>query len=184
MKRTLKIFLTITIISLVVIIGIKFFSNWTNDIMEDKPKGPYHSTKSIKEAKEESVWIATYLPEAHEYFSFNKLDSFSISEIWVEDNENQKEVNSAQSNYNSILNINFENLTKESLHKFRLVPYSNSYLNEYKQVQYPDGYPRIRFLINKIQDTIRIEIIERNPSDSLNWMSEKIIDTLTLMKMK
>ncbi len=38
------------------------------------------------------------------------------------------------------------------------------------------------FLLNEIPDTIRIEIIERNPDDSLAWTTEKIIDTITLIK--
>lgn len=65
-----------------------------------------------------------------------------------------------------------------------LLPRSPRLFNENEFVEHPDGYPRVRFLLYDINDTIRIEVIERNPNDRLAWSTEKIIDTITLVRKK
>lgn len=84
-----------------------------------------------------------------------------------------------EAKFDNILNICFKSLTEKDLHKFRLIPFPS---NESVHIEYTDGYPRIRFLLNGIKDTIKIEVIERNPTDSIAWATEKIIDTITLIK--
>lgn len=182
MTKRQIIILKVTIIILIILLGIKLFSIWMIAVMEGKPDGPYYSSLTIDEAKKEQVWIATYLPESNKYYSYNKTDSFELAEIWIEKNKNDKEIYWSEADYELILNIHFKRLTEDELHKFRLIPLTPLKLNEYEKIEHPDGYPRVRFLLNEIKDTIKIEVIERNPNDSLAWITEKSIDTITLIK--
>jgi hypothetical protein len=174
-----KIILTFTIIILIIIVGLKIISNWTKAIMEDKPIGPYHSSITIDQAKKDNVWIGTYLSDSAKFYSSDKSDAFVISEIWIEKNNNDKEIYLYESKFENILSIYFKSLTEKDLHKFRLIPFPS---NESGHIENPDGYPRIRFLLNGINDTIKIEVLERNPTDSIAWTTKKIIDTITLIK--
>jgi hypothetical protein len=180
MNKGQKYSLTIAIVLLTIIVVVILISNWWQVVLEGKPNGPYHSSISIKEAKKDKVWIGTYFSDSEKYFSSDKTDSIELSEIWIEKNINNKEIYWAEADYKNILSIYFNRLTENDLHKFRLIPFKPLKLNEY--VEHPDRSPRVRFLLNEIPDTIRIEIIERNPDDSLAWTTEKIIDTITLIK--
>jgi hypothetical protein len=151
--------------------------------MEGKPNGPYYSSTSILESKKDSVWLGTYLPNSKKHFSSDKSDSFDLDEIWIEKNRNDKKTHWSEADHEIILCIHFKKLTKKNLHKFRLISVTPEETNEFSQVEHPDGHPRVRFLLNERKDTIRIEIIERNPNDSLAWTTEKIIDTITLIKI-
>jgi hypothetical protein len=48
--------------------------------------------------------------------------------------------------------------------------------------EFADKHARVRFLTNELKDTIRIEVIERNPRDQKVWATEKSIDTITLIR--
>lgn len=160
------------------------FSNWTTSIMQDKPTRAFHSTNSILESKKSKVWVETYTPTKQKYFSFDKLDSFSISETWMELNRNNHVGHPKHYNFDYILVVSFNTVTKNDLHKFKLIPYYDLEKDEIHEETNPDGYPRIRFLLNVVPDTIKIEVIERNPKDSIYFMTEKVLDTITFIKTK
>jgi hypothetical protein len=92
------------------------------------------------------------------------------------------------SNYKYILTLKFNYLTDNKLHKFKLLTNSSKQIKSLKdkqnerQTEHPDGSLRVRYLLYHIQDTFQLEIIERNPRDKLNWQTEKVIDTIYLIK--
>ena len=183
MNKRQQILLTVTIVIFIILVGIKLISNWMRAVMDGKPNGPYLSTISIEESKKENVWIGTYYPDSRKYCSYDKTDSFELNEIWIEKNKNDREFYWPEADYKYILSIYFKRLTENDLHKFRLIPLTPLKFNEFEKVEHPDGYPRVRFLLNEIKDTIRIEVLERNPNDNLAWTTEKSINIITIIKM-
>jgi hypothetical protein len=165
---------------LIVLFLIFFFRqgyNWWGKAGDEKPIGPFSSSSSIKESKKQSVWLGTYLSDAKTYHSADKSDSFELAEIWMEKNKNSVKDYPSESDYKYILSIYFGRLTKENLHKFRVLPYHPMEIAEFA-----DEHARVRFLANELKDTIRIEVIERNPRDQKVWATEKSIDTITLIR--
>lgn len=166
------------------VVGIRFIFNWMTTASEGKLDGPYYSSLTIEEAKKQQVWLATYSPDSKRYFSYNKTDSIELAEVWVEKNNNDKQKYWMEADYEFILNIFFKRLTDNRLHKFRLITSKTFKLDDFKNDEYPDGYHRVRFLITEIKDTINLLVLERNPEDSLAWLTEKSIDTITLIRKK
>ena len=152
--------------------------------MQDKPTGPFSSTNSITQSKESKVWVETYYPTKQKYDSFDESDSFSISDVWMEVNLNERTRHPNYYDSDYILLVYFNTITKKDLHKFKLIPYYDLENDETPQEVSPDGYPRIRYLLNVVPDTIKLEVIERNPNDSTYFLTEKVIDTITLVKTK
>jgi hypothetical protein len=165
---------------LIVLFLIFFFRqgyNWWGKAGDEKPIGPFSSSSSIKESKKQSVWLGTYLSDAKTYHSADKSDSFELAEIWMEKNKNSVKDYPSESDYKYILSMSFARLTKENLHKFRVLPY-----RPMEFAEFADKHARVRFLANELKDTIRIEVIERNPRDQKVWATEKSIDTITLIR--
>lgn len=179
MSKKNKIILTVAIIIVVGLIVYRLISNSMEKIIDGKPYGSYYSSESIVQAKRDKVWIATFSPTRKKYFSSKKNNTYEINEVWVEINKNDAKIHLSESKYENILNVYFKYVTKEDLHEFRLITDAYSRLN---QREHPDGHPRVRFLLNEIKDTIKLEVIERNPSDSLAWMTENVIDTIVLIR--
>jgi len=174
--------LTIAVILLMVLLGVLFVYDWIHKVTEDKPYGSYYSASSIEEAKKEKVWVSTYLPLRRTHYSSDKRDSIVLGDIWIEQSKKNKKYSPGQAGYKYILSAKFKRLTSRNLHKFRVIPRDPLELDDYRKAAHPDGPQRVRFLMNEIKDTIWIEIIERNPNDSLAWRTEKIIDTITIIK--
>lgn len=174
------------IIILLLIVVIIFILNWLHNAVNDKTRGIYDSFISISESKKAKVWISTYQPNAKKYYSSDKKDYFELKECWVETNNNDKEIYWEIADYNYILTLSFKKTTNDNLHKFRLInpPYKSLFNTNPEQTETPDGWPRIRFVLSEIKDTIQLEVAERNPKDSLNWMTKKIVDTITLIRRK
>ncbi|MDB3907895.1 hypothetical protein N9355_10545 [Crocinitomicaceae bacterium] len=182
MNRRKKNILIIAIILATVFASIKLIADRTSNVLMDKPSGAYHSSTSIREAKKEKIWLKTYRPNRKVHYSSDKKDSIELEEIWIEKNKNDKRLFPVTANYENILCVHFKRLTNNNLHKFRLIETDPLELSEIGKAEHPDGIDRVRFLINEVQDTIRIEILERNPTDSLAWTTEKTIDTITITK--
>lgn len=168
------------IVLLVGFIIYNFISNFIKKAMETKPNGPYHSSRTITEAKKENVLLAVFKTTKTKCFSENGHQTYKLGEVWVERNMNDPTEYVDHSDY--IFSVYFEYLTKDDLHKFRLIQPDSVIYTEYQQIEYPDGWPRIRFLVDDFDDTIQLEVIERNPLDSLAWATEKVIDTIILIK--
>lgn len=167
---------------MIAIVSVLVISEWTSKVLIDKPNGSYHSSTSILEAKNLKVWIRTYRPDRKVYYSSDRKDSIELQEIWIEKNNNDKKLFPVTANFENILCVHLKKLTKNALHKFRLIETDPFELSENRNASHPDGNDRIRFLINEVRDTIGIEIIERNPKDSLLWMTQKTTDTITLIR--
>ncbi len=164
----------------------KFITYKLHQITSDKPSGPYHSSVSIRESKINHSFLFKYTPSKNIYYSSDRKSNYKINEVWIEKNMNDPLTYQDVCNYKFIVNVNFKYITKNNLHKFRLIKNNLKTFYDYseaeKLIEYPDGYPRIRYLVNQIDDTIKLEVIERNPNDSLNWMTEKVVDTIRFVK--
>ena len=188
MSRNKKIIL----ISLLLVVFIypiyNYITNYIDFITHDKPIGPYESSLNINESKKRKTLVEIFKPTKSIYYSEDKLSSYQISEVWIEKNVNDPKIYDNESQYKNIINVYFKYLTENDLHKFRLIKKVPSNLktlfdfDNNDQIEYPDGHPRIRYLINNFEDTLKLEVIERNPNDSLNWSTEKVIDTIILIK--
>ncbi|GEM_PF-5792397 len=187
MNRNKKIIFISLLTILFIYLLISSINHYIYLIMSDKPNGPYGSSLNINESKKRKSLVTIFKPTKTKYYSEDKLSSYQISEVWVEKNFNDPKIYEDESQYKNILNVYFKYLTENDLHKFRLiknVPSNLETLYDFDnndQIEYPDGYPRIRFLIDEFKDTLKLEVIERNPNDSLNWTTEKIIDTIILI---
>lgn len=187
MKKTFKIVWVLILVVFFVFVAIKLFDIWVKSIMEDKPNGPYHSSESIIESKINDVWMTTYFADSSFVFSKNKKESFSIGEVWIEKNQNSDRDYIELEGYENILIVNFNSISENDLHRFRFIPKPPVRLEEYSDfdiIEFPDSYPRIRFPINGTPDSILIEVIERNPRDSLAWLTEEVIDTIYFYNFK
>lgn len=153
-------------------------SNGMKKVMHGKPKGPYYSSRNIKESRKSGVWNASYSSDRIYYQSSNGSDTYSFKEIWIERNTNNPKSYPIESTFDWILNLYFKKVTEKDLHEFRIIGTFD------KQREHPDGYPRVRFLLKDLKDTIRLEVIERNPKDSLAWLTEKVVDTVVIYKIK
>lgn len=181
MKKTIKIIGVLAFFGFLVFVAIKLLNAFGKSIMEDKPNGPFHSCESIIESKINNVWLTTYFADSSVVFSKNKKESFSIGEVWIEKNINSEIDYPELEGFDNILVVSFNYTTENDLHRFRLIPNPSVRLDEYvdfDKVEYPDDYPRLRFPINGIPDSLLIEVRERNPKDSLAWMTEKVVDTI------
>lgn len=178
----LKIFVVFGTLLLLFIVAFNYLTNWTQSIMEDKPRENYISSKNIEQSKNEGYWVATFIENREKYNAEVEIDSLSINEVWIEENRISNNEISNSGQYDYILNLLFNSVTDENLHKFRLIQtpkfinYSNS------EVEYPDAHPRIRYLLKYSLDTVKLEVLERNPNDTLAWLTEKAIDTIVLVK--
>ncbi len=181
MKKTIKIIGVLAFFGFLVFVAIKLLNAFGKSIMEDKPNGPFHSCESIIESKINNVWLTTYFADSSVVFSKNKKESFSIGEVWIEKNINSEIDYPELEGFDNILVVSFNYTTENDLHRFRLIPNPSVRLDEYvdfDKVEYPDDYPRLRFPINGIPDSLLIEVRERNTKDSLAWMTEKVVDTI------
>ena len=178
-KTGIYVFLIILIIGFSIVYGIK---SWMKSMMDSKPNGPYHSSVSIEESKKTNVLLSIYIPTKTKYYSENNLQSYKINEVWIEKSKIDTKEHWEESRYKYILNIYFKYMTDDDLHKFRFIRNEPKGLDMFEQIEHPDGSPRIRFLLNNINDTLKLEVIERNPTDSLAWITEKVIDTIILIK--
>lgn len=151
--------------------------NWWEKAGEEKPRGPYSSSSSIQEAKKQHVYLGSYIPDAKTYYSADASDSFQLAEIWIEKNKNSVKDYPSESDYKYILSMSFDHLTKNDLHKFRVLPY-----HPMEFAEFADENARVRFLTNELKETLKIEVLERNPSDQKAWDTEKSIDTITLIR--
>jgi len=176
-RKTIYIFSTVLLIGFIL---FNFISNFIKKAMETKPNGPYHSSSTIAEAKRDNVLLEVYRATKTKYFSGNGIQTYKLGEIWIERNMNNPKDYLDNSDY--ILSMYFEYLTKDDLHEFRLLRNGPVRFDVLQQTEYPDGNPRVRYLINEYDDTIKLEVIERNPLDSLAWLTEKAIDTIVLIK--
>ena len=188
MSRNKKIIL-ISLLLVVFICPIYIYiTNYIDFITHDKPIGPYESSLNINESKKRKTLVEIFKPTKSIYYSEDNLSSYKINEVWIEKDFNDIKIYQNESHYKYILNVYFKYLTKNDLHKFRLInTISSKYktLNDFvnnEQFEHPDGHPRVRYLLNKFEDTLKLEVIERNPNDSLNWNTKKIIDTIILIK--
>jgi hypothetical protein len=188
MKKLIKpIFYILILLNLIYFLYQKTSLFSTKKLIE-KPIGPYNSSKSITESISSRVFIADYKPSKLLGYASDKKSSFKFKEIWIEKNTNDPQVYESTGNYKYILNIKFKYLTDNNLHKFRLLNNSLKQIKSLKekqneiQTEHPDGGLRVRYLLHQIQDTFQLEIIERNPKDKLNWQTEKVIDTVYLIK--
>jgi hypothetical protein len=151
-------------------------------VPHSKPTGSYISSDSIELAKRREVFVATYEKSDSVNYSSNGQESYTIGEVWMERNMNRAMDFPETSGYKNILTVYLNRLTKSDLHEFRLLECSENGFTLATQREHPDGYPRIRFLLHDEPDTLALEVIERNPEDSLAWLTEKIVDTLYLFK--
>jgi hypothetical protein len=152
--------------------------------MHSKPHGSYISSASIEDAKSQKVFIGAYNLSDTTNYSANGQESYTIREVWIEKNTNNISYFPETSNFKNILTVFFKSLTENDLHEFRLLE-KDDYGNKLtSQREHPDGHPRIRYLMNDCPDTLSLEVIERNPDDSLAWLTEKVVDTLYLTKEK
>lgn len=175
------------ILGIVLVSGILFYS-WITSYMEkiaqSKPVGSYHSSPSIQISRKNQLFISSYNSTKKTYYSSNKNETYSFDQIWMEHNSNDTKIFPDVSNFKFILNIHMDSWSLNNLHEFKLLHQENfdGKLNGKIDHPYEHDIPRIRYLLNDVSDTLKLEVYERNPTDSLAWLTEKIIDTVVLIK--
>lgn len=188
MKKLKKPFFYSLIVFILILFLYLKITNLIDSSLHDKALGPYSSSKNITSSISSKVFIAKYTPNKSVVYALDKKSNFKFEEIWIEKNTNDPLNYENISDYKYILTIKFKHLTDNNLHKFKLLTNSTKQIKSLKekqnenQTEHPDGSMRIRYLLHHIQDTFHLEIIERNPKDKLNWQTEKVIDTVYLIK--
>jgi hypothetical protein len=184
MNPKIKNLLIVVVLILISMMIFCWISSFIHGVTHSKPLGSYISAVSIDDSKSQKVFIGTYSSTDPTNYSANGQESYTIGEVWIEKNMNNISDFPETSNFKNILTFLFNNLTVNDLHEFRLLEKDDYGYKFTSQREHPDGHPRIRYLMNDYPDTLWLEVIERNPSDSLAWLTEKVIDTLYLTKEK
>lgn len=177
MNRKTNVFISIGIVILIVLLGIRLIKSWTEEVMISKPKGSYVSSTSIEESKSNDVFLAVYTCEDFIRPSEHPQEIFSVKQGWLEKNNNDARLFPETSNFDYIFSVTFNRLAENNLHKFRLLK-DDELLPTNHTIEHPFGNHQIRFLVSGYTDTFHIEVIERNPKDSIAWLTQKVIDTL------